>query len=145
MSLMGVLSLCPNPVAALRRFLLAWLRFGGGLAMLPLAEKPLTKRLHSTSACFSSDPFWEFSVFHLHVVGSVDQRGGSRRGRHPCGCRPDELAVPAWCSPACGWLLAFAVVGWLGFALKNKLGNQCMEPGADLNLKQAWLGHFTAD
>jgi hypothetical protein len=35
-------------------------------------------------------------------------------------------------------------VGWLGFALKkqSKMGNQCMEPGADLNLKQAWLGHL---
>jgi hypothetical protein len=32
----------------------------------------------STQLAFPQ-PFWEFSVFHLHVVGSFDQRGGSRR------------------------------------------------------------------
>jgi hypothetical protein len=90
----GYVALSKPLVAALPRFLLAWLRFGGGLAMLPWLKNRPTEATaeRPTQLAFPQIALGIF-CFPSACCWSVDQRGGSRLiiSRHPAA-----VAMMSW-------------------------------------------------
>lgn len=153
MSLVGSYVALSKPlVAALPVFLLAWLRFGiGGLAMLPWLKKPADEApmTPSTQRLLFLESFLGNFLFSICMLFGVSLTSAVATGVIMAAI-PAAVALMSWLflrervAPRVWAAIAFAVVGigLVSLSKTEQAGQSMHGPGADLNLKQAWLGHL---
>jgi len=153
MSLVGSYVALSKPlVAALPVFLLAWLRFGiGGLAMLPWLKKPADEvpLTSSTRRLLFLESFLGNFLFSICMLFGVSLTSAVAAGVIMAAI-PAAVAIMSWMflreriSPRVWVAIGFAVVGigLVSLSKTEQTGQSMHGPGADLKLKQAWLGHL---